>query len=114
MSKRIRRYVPDGDWFEDAEPLAVTAVTGSPRLWPSENGGNATGHGRSVQLSIGSEFTILTEAQAQDLIASLARRLGCDNGFAATDPGPTAVVKPSGNAIQTRGRTHTSYEVNDA
>lgn len=101
MSNDICRYDPDTDWFEDAEPLAVTAVVGSPRLAPEgEDQREWDGHGRSVQLTIGrgmdAQFTILTEAQVLDLIGILSKRLACADNYSATDPLEERRVQPDG------------------
>jgi len=102
MSNDVRRYDPDTDWFEDADPLTVTAVMGSQRTPPEgEDPDEWDGHGRSVQLTLGrgpaASYTILTEAQALDLIASLSKRLACSDDFAATAWLDEELVHPDGS-----------------
>lgn len=101
MSNDIRRYDPDTDWFSDAEPMAVTAVMGNRRTAPPDEDPEAwEGHGRSIQLTIGRggdrQFTILTEAQALDLMAILSKRLACADNYAATAPLEEKRVQPDG------------------
>lgn len=101
MSNDIRRYDPDTNWFDDAAPLTVTAVSGSPRLDLREDDpDDRKGHGRSVQLTIGrgmdATFTILTEAQALDLIGILSKRLACADNYSATAPLDEYRVQPDG------------------
>ena len=102
MSNDIREYAPDNEWFEDAEPLAVTAVSGSPRLDLREDDPEERkGSGRSVQLTIGRgadrQFTIMTEAQVLDLIGVLSKRLACADNFSATAPLEEHRVRPDGS-----------------
>lgn len=102
MSNDIRRYDPDTDWFEDAAPLTVTAVSGSPRIdLRQEDPDERKGHGRSVQLTIGrgmdARFTILTEAQALDLIGILSKRLACADDFSATASIDEYTIVPDGS-----------------
>lgn len=98
MSNTIRRYDPDTDWFEDASPLTLTAVMGGLRVDPREDDPEARqGSGRSVQLTIDGEFIVLTEAQALDLIAVIARRVGCADDFAATASVDELTVHPDGS-----------------
>jgi len=101
VSNDIREYQPDTDWFEDAVPLAVTAVVGDPRLdLRKDDPEERKGHGRSVQLTLGRggdrQFTILTEAQALDLIGILSKRLACADNFSATAPLDEHRVHPDG------------------
>ncbi len=86
MSNGIRKYEPDPEWFEDAERMDVRAVCGSPRIDLREDDPEERmGHGHSVQLTIGREFTILTEKQILDLIGVLSKRVACADGFSGTD-----------------------------
>lgn len=101
MSNDVRRYDPDQDWFADAMPLTVTAVSGEPRLdLRKDNPEERAGHGRSVQLTIGrgpgANFTILTEAQVLDLIGILSKRLACADNYSATAPLDERRVQPDG------------------
>jgi hypothetical protein len=101
VSNDVRRYDPDTEWFEDADPLTVTAVSGSPRLDLREDDPEERkGHGRSVQLTIGrgmnAQFTILTEAQVLDLMAILSKRLACADNYSATAPLDEYRVQPDG------------------
>jgi hypothetical protein len=101
MSNDLRVYDPDTEWFEDAEPLQVTAVSGEPRLDLREDDPDERkGHGRSVQLSIGRgmnrQFTIMTEAQVLDLIGILSKRLACADNYSATAPLDELRVQPDG------------------
>jgi len=97
MSNGLRVYDPDTEWFEDAEPLKVTAVSGDPRLDLREDDPDKRqGHGRSVQLTIGRNFTIMTEAQVLDLIGILSKRLACTDNYSATAPLDERRVQPDG------------------
>lgn len=101
MSNDIRRYDPDRDWFENAQPLTVTAVVGDQRVRPEDmDPEDHDGHGRSVQLTMpaptGRVFTALTEAQVLDLMAILSKRLACADNFAATAPLDEYRVQPDG------------------
>lgn len=101
MSNDIRLYEPEPGWFDEADPMTVTAVMGDPRLdLRIEDPEERKGHGRSVQLTIGRGpvrgFTVLTEAQTLDLIGILSKRLACADGFAATDPLEEYIVQPDG------------------
>lgn len=73
MSNGIRHYEPDPDWFNDASQLDVRAVVGGDD------------HGPSIQLTIGSEFIVLTEKQVLDLIGVCSKRLAMADGFSGTD-----------------------------
>jgi len=83
MSNGIRKYDPDTEWYDEAQQMDVRAVMGSLRTDPRD-GKETNGHGRSVQLTIGSNFTILTEKQVLDLIGVLSKRLSCEDNFSAT------------------------------
>lgn len=97
MSNDIRRYAPDTDWLPEAEPLKVTASVGDPRLDLREDDPDERlGHGRSAQLQINGEYTILTEKQVLDLIAVLSRRVACADGFSGTDTADLYTVQPDG------------------
>jgi hypothetical protein len=97
LSNDIREYDPDTNWFEDAESMTVTAVSGSPRLdLRKDDPEERHGSGRSVQLNIGSEFTILTESQVLDLMGVLSKRLACADDFSATAPLDEYRVQPDG------------------
>lgn len=97
MSNGIRKYEPDTDWFEDSERLDVRAVMGSQRIAPEgEDPDEWDGNGRSVQLTIGNEVTILTEQQTLDLIGVLSKRLSCSDGFSATAVKDEKTVNPDG------------------
>ena len=106
MSNDIRRYPANTDWMEQAAPLTVTAVSGSPRLdLRKDDPDERRGTGRSVQLTIGhsdalgeadQQFAILTEAQVLDLMAVLSKRLACADGFSATAPLEEYSVQPDG------------------
>lgn len=85
MSNGIRRYDPENDWFADAQKLEARAVMGGDE------------HGRSVQLTIGSEFIVLTEQQVLDLMAVLSKRLACADNFSATATQDEYTVKPDGS-----------------
>ena len=101
MSNDIREYNPDQDWFGNARPMRVTAVSGDPRLdLRKDDPEKRQGHGRSIQLTIGRggdrQYTILTEAQALDLIGVLSKRLACADNFSATAPLEECRVQPDG------------------
>jgi hypothetical protein len=90
-------YDPDTEWFDDADALTVTAVFGEPRLDLREDDPDERkGHGRSVQLTIGRNFTIMTEAQVLDLIGILSKRLACADNYSATAPLDERRVQPDG------------------
>jgi len=91
MSNGIRRYEPDTEWFEDAQEMDVRAVMGGAR-----DAEDSSGRGRSVQLTIGREFIVLTEAQTLDLMAVLSKRLACADDFSATAPLDEYTVAPDG------------------
>lgn len=102
MSNDIRVYEPDTDWFSEARELTVGAVMGSPRVDLTEDDPDERlGHGRSVQLTLAAgdntQFTILTEAQALDLISTFARRIGCADNYSATDWLEELRVHPDGS-----------------
>lgn len=97
MSNDLRVYNPDTEWLEDAESLKVTAVSGDPRLdLRKDDPEERQGHGRSVQLTIGRNFTIMTEAQVLDLIGILSKRLACADNYSATAQLDERRVQPDG------------------
>lgn len=97
MSNDIRRYAPDTDWLPDAEPLKVTATVGDPRVdLRKDDPEERHGHGRSVQLNINGEYTILTEHQVLDLISVLSKRVACADNFSGTASLDEYTVQPDG------------------
>lgn len=99
MSNGIRKYDPDPEWFDDAKQLDVRAVVGGPRidLRKSNDDPEREGHGHSVQLTIGSEFTILSEKQCLDLIGILSKRIECADEFSGTGVTEEKTVKHDGS-----------------
>lgn len=86
LSQGLRRYA---NWHsEDSKTLYVGAFVGG------EIGGSA------VQLTIGSEYACLSEAQILDLISVLSRRLNCQSKWNATGMGSEeALILPDGAKV---------------
>lgn len=85
MSETIRKYKHPKDWFKEGSDLVLTATVGGGK------------YGHSIQLTMDSDFIVLTEVQLMDLIAVISQRINCRKGFTATGYTDLKTILPDGS-----------------
>lgn len=83
MSNTIRIYKTIKEGYPHAQDLDVVAIVGGK-------------YGKSVQISIGTGFAVLSEKQILDLISVLANRILSRKGFTAVEFGTPKTILPNG------------------